>query len=342
MHDIPSPQQGSSPDALMAEKSVCRHALLQKLLKDLEPPLAHAVAGTLRSSIDFYHAEKESYAGTGNMRLGGMADLPEDIPWPTVAITEEALRECEDLWEEDESGQETAVYPWDDAAQVYHYPMEFLAQIDCHALSGLQDYLPRDGMLFFFLDCGSSMLASCGRVIYVADKTSLRSGKRFAGIRFNDISTLGDKLSFRLEAKASVTAPSFYALGENPHIEAALGRRLDEAQKAALADGSYEKPLSTLYFPEYYAWQLRAMDTIDFLPDYQGIARINGCGFSQHELPELQAANALGGDVEDYLVLFKVCLDGQFHWGYETLNIIIHRDDLAALRFDRIYMACDY
>lgn len=342
MHDNFSPRNDSGWKALMAEHSTRRQILRQKLLKDLEPHLAHAVAGTLRSSIDFYHAKKETYAGIGNMRLGGMADLPEDIPWPTVAITEEELRECGDLWEEDESGQEKAIFPWDDAAQVYHYPMEFLAQIDCHALREWQDYLPRDGMLFFFLDCGSSVLGGRGKVIYVADKSSLRSGKRFAGIRFNDTCTMGEKLSFSLEAKASVTAPSFYALRQNPHLEVALGRRLDEVQKAALASNQYEDALSELSFPEYHAWQLREMDAIDFLPDYQGIARINGCGFSQHELPELQASNALGGDVEDYLVLFQVDLTGQFQWGCERLNIIIHRDDLAALRFDRVYMVCDY
>lgn len=340
MHDIP--QHDSGRRALLAEHSAQRETLLRKLLAELEPTLAHAVAGTLRSSVDFYHAEKESYATTGSMRLGGMADLPENIPWPTVAITEEALLACEDLWEQDESGQETAVYPWDDAAQVYHYPMEFLAQIDCQALSGLQDYLPRDGMLFFFLDCGSSVLASRGKVIYVADKASLRSGKRFAGIRFNDIYTLGDKPAFRLEARASVTSPSFYAIGQNPHLEIALGRRLDEAQKAALADDRYEEALSSLAFPEYPAWELQKKEAIDFLPDYQGIARINGCGFSQHELPELQAAQALGGDVEDYLVLLQVRLEGQFQWGDGTLNIIIHREDLAALRFERIFMVCDY
>lgn len=340
MHDIP--QHDSGRGALLAEHSAQRQTLLRKLLAELEPPLAHAVAGTLRSSVDVYHAGTETYAQIGNPRLGGLADLPEDIPWPTVAITEEALLECEDLWEEDESGQETAVFPWDEAAGVYRYPMEFLAQIDCQALSGLQDYLPREGMLFFFLDCGSSVLASRGKVIYVADKASLRSGKRFAGIRFNDICTLGDKPAFRLEARASVTSPSFYAIGQNPHLEIALGRRLDEAQKAALADDRYEEVLSLLAFPEYPAWELQKKEAIDFLPDYQGIARINGCGFSQHELPELQAAQALGGDVEDYLVLFQVRLEGQFQWGDGTLNIIIHRDDLAALRFERIFMVCDY
>lgn len=342
MHDNLLPEHDEGRKGLLAEHSPQRQTLLQKLLARLEPSLAHAVAGTLRSSVDFYHTGVETYAEPGNMRLGGLADLPENILWPTAAITHEALHESIEDWEEDESGQQIAIYPWDAAAQVYHYPMEFLAQIDCQALSGLQDYLPRDGMLFFFLDCASSVLNARGKVIYVADKASLCSGKRFAEIRFNDICTLGEKLSFSLKAKASVTAPSFYAIGQNPHLEAALGRRLDEAHKTALADDRYEEALSTLFFPEYYAWQLRKMDAIDFLPDYQGIARINGCGFSQHELPELQAARALGGDVEDYLVLFQACLDGQFQWGEGTLNIIIHRDDLAALRFDRIYMVCDY
>ncbi|MCA6961612.1 DUF1963 domain-containing protein [Pectobacterium odoriferum] len=41
-------------------------------------------------------------------------------------------------------------------------------------------------------------------------------------------------------------------------------------------------------------------------------------------------------------MLFQVCLDGQFQWDDRTLNFIIHRTDLAAQRFDRIFMVCDY
>ncbi|MER0045733.1 hypothetical protein [Pectobacterium odoriferum] len=41
----------------------------------------------------------------------------------------------------------------------------------------------------------------------------------------------------------------------------------------------------------------------------RGIARVNGCGFSQHELPELQAAQTLGGEAQDWLVLFQAWMD---------------------------------
>ncbi|GKX41334.1 hypothetical protein [Pectobacterium odoriferum] len=114
---------------------------------------------------------------------------------------------------------------------------------------------------------------------------------------------------------------------------------VEQIGQGALDDDAYDDALSHLGFAQYYAWQLRQLGAFNLLPDskvtkeqlawmiekdilpsnfpldarlpeYQGIARVNGCGFSQHELPELQAAQTLGGEAQDWLVLFQVCLDG--------------------------------
>ncbi len=357
---------------LLAEHSPLRRHLVDALLSaDTITPIAHAVAGTLRSSVDFYHGAEDDQAALGNHRLGGLPDLPVDIPYPCVSVTEDTLLEYEECWQESEDGKDICIFPWDDTTQTYRVPLEFIAQIDCRDLAPLQDYLPREGTLFFFLECGSSPVTTRGKVIYVQDATSLCSGMRFADQAFNDEKTLGQKPTFQLHPRTSVAVPSFYALRQNPHIGSILCSRLSLEQQAELDDDTYDDALSRLGFAQYYAWQLRQLGAFNLLPDskateeqlawminndmlasgfspdaplpeYRGIARINGCGFSQHELPELQAAQKLGGEAQDWLVLFQVCLDGQFQWDDGMLNFIIHRTDLAALRFDRVFLVCDY
>lgn len=357
---------------LLAEHSPLRQHLVDALLSaDTITPIAHAVAGTLRNSVDFYHGAEDDQTALGNHRLGGLPDLPVDIPYPSVGITEDTLLEYEECWQEGEDEKDVCIFPWDDVTQSYRVPLEFIAQLDCCALAPLQDYLPREGTLFFFLECGSSPVTTRGKVVYVQDAARLCSGVRFADLAFNDEKTLGQKTAFQLHPRTSVAVPSFYALSQNPHLDALLCSRLSQEQQAALHDDAYDDALSRLGCAQYYAWQLRQLGAFNLLPgskateeqlvwmiekemlpsdfppdaplpEYQGIARVNGCGFSQHELPELQAAQQLGGEAQDWLVLFQVCLDGQFQWDDGTLNFIIHRTDLAALRFDRVFLVCDY
>ncbi|MEQ4616438.1 MAG: DUF1963 domain-containing protein [Corticimicrobacter sp.] len=361
---------------LLAEHSPLRKPLLAALLpNEAVAPLVHAVAGTLRASVDFYHGAEEDYATLGNHRLGGLPDLPDGMPYPSVGVSEDTLLDDEDCWRDDEEGDEVCIFPWDAETQTYQVPLEFIAQLDCQALAPLQDYLPRTGTLFFFLACGSSPLATQGRVLYVEDRASLGSGQRFADLAFNEEKTLGQKPSFILHPRASVAVPSFYALGENPHLDVQLRAGMTPEQEqdwqTLASRGENRDALPRLGGTTCYAWQLRQLGAwglqpgsqpsgaqrdwliekeilpVDcasdaLVPEYQGIARVNGCGFSQHALPELQAAHRYGGDAQDWLVLFQVDLAGQFQWDDGTLNFIIHRDDLAARRFDRVFMVCDY
>lgn len=374
--DAPDADRPASDPAgllpLLAEHSPLRKPLLDALLSSQAvAPLAHAVAATVRASIDFYHGAQENYAVLGNHRLGGLPDLPAGMSYPGVGVSEEVLLDYEDCWRENDDGEDVCIFPWDAEAQTYQVPLEFIAQLDCGALAPLQTYLPREGTLFFFLECGSSPLTTRGRVLYVQDSASLDSGRRFADLVFNEEKTLGEKPAFVLRPRASVAIPSFHALGENPHLDDQLRERMTLEQEMALEDDAYRDVLSRLGGNTYYAWKLRQLGAWGLLPgdplseaqrDWmiknemlpagcvsdapvpacQGIARVNGCGFSQHELPELQAAQKYGGDAQDWLVLFQVDLAGQFQWDDGTLNFIIHRDDLAARRFDRVFMVCDY
>ena len=74
------------------------------------------------------------------------------------------------------------------------------------------------------------------------------------------------------------------------------------------------------------------------LPYYDGIASINGHGDSRYQAPELHAAAELGGNAEDYLVLLKVLYSEHSMW----LNFIVHRENLALGRFDRVYCIYDF
>ncbi|KHN55699.1 DUF1963 domain-containing protein [Pectobacterium fontis] len=356
----------------LAENSSLRqHLFHARLASGVPSHITHAIAGTLRSSIDFYHGAEDDQSVLGHHRLGGLPDLPADMSYPCTNVDKDTLLKDEECWQEDENEEGICIFPWDDRTQAYRVPLEFIAQLDCADLAPLQEYLPREGTLFFFLECASSPLTTRGKVIYVPDVAALCSGARFADLAFNDEKTLGQKPAFKLHPRASVAVPSFYALRQNPHLEAMLCSRLSPAQQAELDDKVYDDALSHLDFAEYYAWQLRRLGEFNVLPgsqateeqlvwmmkqdmlpsnfpldaplpEYSGIARVNGCGFSQHELPELQAAQTCGGEAQDWLVLFQVDLAGQFQWDDGRLNFIIHRTDLAAQRFDRIFLVCDY
>src|SRR5690606_2580681 len=121
----------------------------QRLTKFKKPLLA-----LVKKAIGLSHVGKEDYAALGNHRFGGRPDLPVDVPYPTFFDKEEKR----DL----------------------HY--EFIAQINCEQLAGLQDYLPRTGSLFFFFKSFHYFgydYNDIARVIYVADNRQLSPGKRF-------------------------------------------------------------------------------------------------------------------------------------------------------------------
>jgi uncharacterized protein YwqG len=258
-----------------------------------------ALRALVKRAVGFKHSGEEDYADTGNHRFGGRPDLPADIDYPAY---------------------------YDDYRQ-QHYKYEFIAQVNCEALAPLQEYLPRTGTLFFFLETIHNLgpwkgHAPC-KVLYVEDNSTLQSGKRFS---------FGEEDFFELEngqytphkATAGIknSAPSFYAWHENRHLFRGASAPL--TQQEELLDNlseTFEEPVNFLLESDH---------------------EINNYGFTQHESPELQAALDCKGTPEDWTILLTVRSRGDFQWGDAgDLFFVIHKSDLARKDFRKVYVTLE-
>lgn len=373
-------------DMLLAENSPIRRQLLeQKLAQFKDPHLAHTLSAFIRSSVDLYPCAIEHYAKLGNSRLGGLPDLPVGMDYPVTLVGREEMLDAyaeefdhtreyiEEHWREDWAEEN---YHWDEAAQAFHVPMQFIAQLNCSELKALQPYLPREGRLLFFLERWRFSEMLRGHVYYVAEDQQLYSGKCIADLKFDD-SVCGNyeyETAYQLHGIASIKmiAPDMIN-SDNPHLlklAKARSQALPEQQQAMVLQTlevvddelasewqdqlkGYELmqmnmqgliPGQILTQPQWAAlpgWRSSNLQALlvpeQPLPYYDGIASINGHGDSRYKAPELHAAAELGGNAEDYLVLLKVVYSEHSM----RLNFIIHRDDLALGQFERIYCIYD-
>ncbi|MFK7739980.1 MAG: DUF1963 domain-containing protein [Planctomycetota bacterium] len=257
-----------------------------------------------RRSIGFQHAEPEDYAQLGNHRFGGMPDLPAGLPYPRFGNNE--------------------------AEGKSDYAYEFLAQINLDDIAPLQDYLPRRGMLYFFLTTIHNVYdggRAAGKVLHYVPPSgdrpvsdSLASGcdcQLEARDYFEMMKPCYD--GFRATAHAAISFPSMYSANQNSHLFRGEASSLRD-DKSFLDDNAGElltEPLRA-QFPHQH--------------------EIAGYGFSQHEQPELQTALSQRGNPEDWLILLKVTSTGDFQWGDAgELFFVIHKSDLAKGDFSNVY-----
>lgn len=368
---------------LLAENSPIRQQLLeQKLAQFKDPHLAHTLSAFIRSSVDLYPCAIEDYAQLGNSRLGGLPDLPVGMDYPVTLVGREAMLDVYaeefdrehiiDCWREDWAEED---YHWDEAAQAFHVPMQFIGQLNCGELKELQSYLPREGLLLFFLEQWRFSGVLRGHVYYVTEGQKLNPGQAMPALKFDGDMCEIYETAYQLQGVASIKTISSHMISrQNPHLlrlaEARL-HALPQSQQArvmeAIEDEDYDGApewQDQFYLPDKVkmshlglipgqivtqaqwaaladkqlsCWQ-KLITPEQPLPYYDGFASINDYGFSQHEAPEFHAASALGGNAEDYLVLLKV----RHSELNNELNYIIHRDDLALGKFDRIYCIYDY
>lgn len=267
---------------------------------NIAPSQQKALLSLVKKSIAFKYSEEEDYAAIGNHRFGGMPDLPEHIAYPEFS-------------EKKDDGEKGCLY-------------EFIAQVNCGDIADLQAYLPRTGMLFFFLETLHNIYNTSGhnacKVIYVADASTLQSGRRF---RFNEADYFEMYNSayeaHKADAVKEVSFPSFYASYVNQY--------LFKGDAASLKEEDYDNGV----FEELTA---------------AGASRqayshaINTYGFTQHESPELQASLKLRGNPEDWIILLKVSSAGDFMWGDAgDLFFVIHKSDLAKGNFSNVFVTLE-
>ncbi len=292
--------QGAGPwdeDAFYVRSDPERAAAAAQRLADSDARAhGNALQFLLKRSVGLAESGEEDYSVLGHHRFGGMPDLPATIPYPR--------------------------FPGDDGAELAY---EFIGQINCDAIASLQTYLPRTGVLYFFLstvhDFYGGHAQRTARVIHFAGSTDeLRSGKDLH-IERDEYYEMMDSAypAMKVEAAALTSAPKFYAARQNPH--------LFRGPAEALRD---------------------VVDDLECIDEEEGFTAMNAGGpfgfainayaFTQHEDPEHQVSLHQKGRPEDWTVLLKVGSCGGFMWGDAgDISYVIHKSDLAKGDFSNVH-----
>lgn len=259
-----------------------------------------ALISMVKQAIGFSHLEEEDYSDIGNHRFGGMPDLPENIDYPRFG----------DNWRED---KQDCVY-------------EFIGQINCSQIAYLQEYLPRTGTLFFFLETIHNIYGghnNPGKVIYVSDNENLASGKRFQFTEDDYSEMVGEGYQgYKAEAIKMNSVPSMYASYANKHLFLGEAEKLKDNERLQEDLGDlFEYPINE-NTPYEYA--------------------VNAYGFTQHENAELQASLKKKGNPQDWITLLTVTSAGDMQWGDAgDLFFVIHKSDLAKCDFSNVFVTME-
>lgn len=249
-------------------------------------------------------------------RFGGVPDVPEGFEWP---------------WFETDTYLDGEVRP---------RPLSFLAQFDCAALAELDGdgRLPHEGVLSFFYELGSQRWgydpkdAGCARVYWFPEKAALRPG------------------DFPEELEEEFWLPTLPIRGR-------MERRFPDYDDAAVAAGKAEGELNRKAFETAYsmtAGKQEAGGAVHRLlgwPDIiqssmtvecELVSRGYYLGGGQ-EIPEAELREAERTSLENWLLLFQLdsIRQGTFSLDfgdYGRVYFYIRKEDLAARRFDRVWL----
>ena len=257
-----------------------------------------ALLALTKIAVGFSHSVEEDYSQVGNNRFGGKPDLPVDVPYPTFIHNYEGETE---------------------------YKYEFVGQVNCETIADLQGYLPRKGMLFFFLETLHNIYGGTNnpcKVMYIEDVEKLASGSRFDFEEADYYEMFELYQGFKVNATSQLSVPAFYSIETNSYL-------------------FNEKTESLREIDDYYDILCEHFEEViqaKFPHDYA----INAYGFTQHESPELQASLKLKGNPEDWTILLKVTSTGDMQWGDAgDLFFVIHKSDLAKADFSNVFITME-
>ncbi len=237
----------------------------------------------------------------GKSKLGGAPDLPSD-------------------WE----------HPRSEQGNFYL----FHAQLNCEALAPYQPYLPRKGMLYFFVN--DEEYAQRPLVLYAEHTENLRRIEYTEATKFMDYDYDGAvRDAVAVGFQNAIDFPIFYNSynhgSERYPKYAALWEEKDDEEM-------YEK-MDALegYDFEQLAIEMKTPLALDNGHIQIRTHSINSSVFSQHESPQEIAAGKLGGEPSEWMVLLNMESVGEFNfWDAGTLSYCIHKKDLAIQDFSKI------
>lgn len=241
-----------------------------------------------RHSVGFATTVTDPYDEKGNHRFGGLPDLPANMDYPTV-ITKHG--ETNRGW-------------------------QFIAQINCESIAHLQDYLPRKGMLYFFIEDQQDFVP---KVIYYEGGTSdLKSAKELTITEDFIYDELGLFEPYKAESEKYVSTPVFYY---DEHYYEHIAPELKELTRKHNETEAFK----TMLLP---------------FDNDKSLHSINSYVFKQHGSPELEAVDKLKGKSEEWMVLLKVSSDNNpefCFWDAGEIYFVIHKSDLAKGDFSNVY-----
>jgi len=242
-------------------------AIRQDGLEDVaEIIVAHA-----REAVMLETTVPDDYSQTGASRLGGFPDLESPNQFPK--------------------------------AEGLHWI--FLAQLNLEELAPFNSYLPKSGLLSFFLDSTESLK---GKVVFYQGDMRMLNTVRHAG------------------ADEMLSPEDDYT--ERPH-------RLRFERRFSLPHSPPEGIANDQAWESYYN-----SEALHESVDHQ----INGYTFTQHESPQKLAANTLRGQPNEWVPLLQLGWDskvGFCFWDAGTVTFCIHQEDLRRHDFSKVHVSLE-
>jgi uncharacterized protein YwqG len=245
--------------------------LRNQILDDGLAEVEEIIVGVAREAVEIRSTIPDDYSQLGVSRLGGFPDLEEPEMFP-----------------------KTDGMHW-----------IFLAQLNLAELAPFNSYLPRSGLLSFFLDSTERLN---GRVLFIEDKIEALSTVRHNGA--------DDMLSPDDDYSQQPHRAGFKRIFSLPHSS---------------PDG-----ISSDHALELYENSEFLHETVDH--------QMNGYTFTQHESPQEQAANKLRGQSSEWVPLLQLGWDsnvGFCFWDAGTLTFSIHQEDLRRHDFSRVHVSLE-
>jgi len=291
-------------------------AKLQEVLAENYPDLSQtALAGiysNARLAIAYITESYDDYREKGNTRFFGLPDLPPGVSYPEV--NDELI-----FWEPEENEDKKL-----------GTLCKFIAQINFSELKGIQNYLPDSGVLYFFVD---SVWESQGpnfshRVFYYdGDLSALQSAKDLDIKPEHIFDVYGDMDDEEGEPGYRMWIVPFVSILDEDEWEKEKNKKrypptIFDARGEDI--NSSLKHKSNIYSPMKRLVNIHSGD-IETTNAHIGM---HGGG------PYMQAAEALGGKPEDYVVLLRT-----EHYGADSewIYFVIAKERLKNRDFSQIY-----
>ncbi|TPN86786.1 DUF1963 domain-containing protein [Aquimarina algicola] len=211
----------------------------------------------------------------------------------------------------------------------------FHAQINCEEASSYQKYLPRKGMLYFFVN--DEEYAQKPIVLYTENVKDLLRYQYDENTEFTD-SNLDNNIreAVRISFKNGISIPIFYNLYNH-------GSERYPKYADFFEDESNEDIIDDLEYG------IESLENVIDSPLSSGdpniplhFHSINSHVFTQHESPQELAAARFGGEPSEWIVLLNMESTGEFNfWDAGTLTYCIHKKDLAIKDFSRVFASIE-